>query len=200
MIKNTLFTFGHRKHHGKGTCAKMVMDYCFQNQIRAKRRSFADMMKEQCSKRYNLNNLLMSDPKYKQSKPEHLLGLTVRDVLLKEGAFARSIWEYAWASSLYKRVSIDFVNGVQVIVVNDLRFANEYDFLQASLADVRLVSILVHRKNGIFDDDGADAELPDEEGFGSVWKYIVENDDESELWIDGLREQTLEIVRKELKR
>lgn len=161
------------------------------------------MLKKQVADKYNLDFSKMDDNEYKLSKPKHLNGLTVRDVLIKEGCSARSIWEDVWANSVYQEI---LNSGKKIGIVSDYRFPNEYGCFDRSFdfwsslstsnnEKPKIIRILVHRPNGIFKNDGADGELPDIESPES-WDYIVINND-IPGWKNVLQENVLAIMQME---
>jgi hypothetical protein len=200
-----IFLFGHRQQHGKDTCCNILERIFKEKNISYGRTYFAKLLKKQVAEKYNLNFSLMDDNDYKLSKPEHLGGLTVREVLIKEGCGARSIWEDVWANSVYQEL---FSLNCQIGLVSDYRFPNEYKCFdrsfnyytsqQNSVDDIvkpKLIRVLVNRSQGIFKNDGADGELPDVEDPKS-WDYIIINQDVIN-WKDRLEENLIGIMQME---
>jgi len=205
MILSHIFLFGHRQQHGKDTCCNHLEDIFKEKTIPYCRSYFAKLLKYQIAERYNLDFYKMEDGAYKMSKPEHLGGLTVRDVLIKEGCGARVIWGDVWANSVYQEM---FMSDAKVGIVSDYRFPNEYGCFERSFdfwktkylppKDVikpKVVRVLVHRPSGVFKNDGADGELPDIEK-PECWDYIVINEDH-DGWKGRLKDQVVSIMQME---
>lgn len=127
---------------------------------------------------------------------------TVRDILIDEGRFARSIWDDVWAWQVYREL---FNSGAEIGFVSDWRYGNEanlnkmYDMFLSSVdgdtslyVKPKLVRIQVYRPKGVFKNDGADAELPDDFNF---YDYNIMND-EVPNWRDNLRNQLEDIISK----
>jgi hypothetical protein len=130
---------------------------------------------------------------------------TVRDILIEEGRFARSIWGDTWAWQVYKEI---FDSGMEIGIVSDYRYPNESDpdgklfdlFVQNKRAEdptwkfvkPKIIKIQVYRKDGIFANDGADAELPDDFSF---YDYNIMNETRAD-WRDNLKSQLLDILSK----
>jgi hypothetical protein len=185
-----IILLGHRKQHGKDTCAGII-----ENLLpgRVGRSMFAELLKRQSCERYNLDYSKMELNEYKASAPEHLGGRTVRDVLIDEGCFGRSIWQPVWASYAYRQV---IESGQEFGVITDYRFPNESeDFpeicrsLGVSHERIKLFKVLVHRPGGVFDNDGADGELPDLAT--DHWDFVINNDVEGDGWVKNLEQQVI---------
>lgn len=197
-----IFLFGHRQQHGKDTCCNILEEVFKNSNISYKRTYFAKLLKKQISERYNLDFNKMDSNDYKLSKPEHLNGLTVRDVLIKEGCGARAIWGDVWANCVYQEL---LNSNSKVGIVSDYRYPNEYgcfgrsfDFWKKENPDApvpKVIRILVHRPSGVFKNDGADGELPDIEK-PEFWDYIVINEDVVN-WDKRLKEQVVGIMEME---
>src|SRR4051812_4861238 len=99
-----IFLFGHRKQHGKDSCCDIMETLIRKKGLTHTRTYFAKKLKKHCADRYSLDFEKMELDQYKNSKPEHLNGLSVRDVLIKEGNFARGIWQDVWTSSAYSEI------------------------------------------------------------------------------------------------
>jgi len=130
---------------------------------------------------------------------------TVRDILIEEGRFARSIWGDTWAWQVYKEL---FDSGMEIGIVSDYRYPNESD-PNGKLFDLfvsnkqkedptwkfvkpKIIKIQVYRKDGIFANDGADAELPDDFSF---YDYNIINEPRPD-WRDNLKRQIEDILAK----
>jgi hypothetical protein len=199
-----VFLFGHRKQHGKDTCCDITEKILSSSDISFLRRSFASKLKKHCAERYNLDVSKMESDEYKKSKPEHLNGLTVREVLLKEGNFARSIWENAWTFSTFNDI---FESDKDVALISDFRYPNEVNcfstlFKQWSMGKENpgklpeIVKILVHRENGRFNSDGSDDQLPDLND--SLWDETILNNVENGDWYRNLFDQVQPVIHKHL--
>jgi hypothetical protein len=130
---------------------------------------------------------------------------TVRDILIEEGRFARSIWGDTWAWQVYDEI---FSSLTEIGIISDYRYTNEGDpdgkmfdlFVQNKKKDnpnckfikPKIIRIQVYRKDGIFTNDGADAELPDDFSF---YDYNIINDTRPD-WRDNLKKQLEDILAK----
>ncbi len=130
---------------------------------------------------------------------------TVRDILIEEGRFARSVWGDTWAWQVYKEI---FESGMEIGIVSDYRYPNEGDpnnklfelFVSNKQKEdptwkfvkPKIIKIQVYRKDGIFANDGADAELPDDFSF---YDYNIINETRAD-WRDNLKRQLLDILSK----
>lgn len=192
-----IFLFGHRKQHGKDTSVSMITDLLGDMNISVKSDYFARKLKEQACDKYGLDFNKMGDESYKNSKPAHLNGLTVRDVLIREGCGARAIWQNVWAFPVYKGL----LNcGAKVGLVSDFRYPNEYscfdecfDIVNASGTYVKpkLIKVLVHKPNGKFVSDGADDQLPDIDPY---WDFVITNDDTTDMWRQNIQRQLKNMI------
>lgn len=140
---------------------------------------------------------------------------SVRDILIEEGCNAREIWGDAWADNAYRKI---FNSGCKVGFISDYRFPNEYACFQSSLIrflDRRFLDsldktpmynfeqpkihrILVHRPAGLFNNDGADGELPDLED-KTAWDFVIMNNVEGNGWKKNLEDQIKQILNIILK-
>lgn len=189
-----IFLFGHRKQHGKDTCVQMVERILDEWNLTCQTSYFAKMLKEQAAEKYGLDFNRMGEEDYKNSKPAHLNGLTVRDVLIKEGCGARAIWQNVWAYPVYKEI---LLSKTHVGLVSDFRYPNEcgcfdecFDIINSSLKlkmeKPKIVKVLVHKPTGKFVNDGADDQLPDLDPY---WDFTILNDDTTENWKENLEKQ-----------
>lgn len=196
-----IFLFGHRKQHFKNGSCSILESVLKGKGISSKQSYFAKILKQQVAVRYGLDFEQMESEEYKKSKPKHLGGLSVRDVLLKEGCFARSIWQNTWALPLYNEL---LLSDATVGMCSDFRFPNEYSCFDecfdlidnrssVSLRKPKVIKVLVHRPTGIFASDGADDQLPDIDP--SYWDYTIMNDDVSENWIVNIEKQIKNMVK-----
>lgn len=198
-----IFLFGHRQQHGKDTCCSILEKIFKEKNISYCRTYFAKLLKRQVAEKYNLDFSKMDDNDYKLSKPAHLGGLSVRDVLIKEGCAARAIWQDVWANSVYQEI----LNSRNKIgIVSDYRFPNEcgcfdrsFEFWASQPSNTidkpKVIKVLVHRPNGVFKNDGADGELPDLEE-PEAWDYIIINEDR-DGWKQRLEENLIGIMQME---
>ena len=187
-----IFLFGHRAQHGKDTSVNLISAELDKLNISYKSSYFAKKLKEQVADKYGLIFERMGEEEYKKSRPPHLNGLTVRDVLVKEGCAARAIWENVWAFPVYKEL---LFSGTKIGLISDFRYPNEYicfnecfDIVNknANMKKPRLIKVLVHKHDGKFACDGADDQLPD---IDSYWDYIIRNDDASLNWRQNIQRQ-----------
>jgi hypothetical protein len=152
---------------------------------------FAKMLKQHCSERYGLDFNRMSDDTYKSKKIEHLENITVRDILIKEGCFARSLWGDVWAFPAYKEI---LLSQKSIGIISDFRFPNEYSCFDKcfnicqpnTLIKPRVIKVLVQRPDIKFENDGADDQLPDIDPY---WDYTILNNDKTEKWKKNLEKQ-----------
>jgi hypothetical protein len=219
IIMNTgetkaILLFGHRKRSGKDEICALMDDYYGPRGYKTR---FAKLLKKQVAERYNLDYSKMDDGSYKNWKPPHLspypvwvkiLGipvfkrykqLTVRDLLIEEGTtWARKIWNDCWSSATYKEI-ID--SKCEIGYIADYRFPNEYASYRKLIntsgisSPPKILRILVHRPLGIFECDGADDQLPDNDG--ESWDHVIYNDIEGGAWKEHLRTQLFNILEKE---
>lgn len=196
-----IFLFGHRKQHFKNGSCTILENILSKKGIKTKQSYFAKMLKQQVSARYGLEFEKMDDDVYKNSKPLHLNGLTVREVLIKEGCFARSIWQDTWALPMYTEL---LLSDAEIGICSDFRFPNEYSCFDScfdiinkdlSLNKPKIIKVLVHRTNGKFVNDGADDQLPDIDPY---WDYIIMNNDETANWKKNIEIQIDNMVKSVL--
>ena len=83
-----IFLLGHRAQRGKDRTADIIQNCLDRRGVSHTRTFFAKKLKKHCAERYSLDFERMELDEYKKSRPSHLGGLSVRDVLLKEGNFA----------------------------------------------------------------------------------------------------------------
>lgn len=190
-----IILLGHRQQHGKDTVGKIMFDAvgphrCFSTM-------FAKMLKKHCAERYNLDFDLMGGNEYKMTKPVHLAGKSVRDVLLEEGMYGRGIWLPVWASGAYREV---FNAKRDVGIITDFRFPNEFDdfeeicnVLNLDSSKTTITKVLVDRPDGEYKEDGADNMLPDDDG--EYWDYVIKNDVEGHGWFEHLKKQSLDVLK-----
>ena len=199
-----IFLFGHRKQHGKDTCCDILEKILEYRNITYTRTYFAKKLKKHCSERYDLDFYSMDDEDYKKSKPAHLGGLTVRDVLIKEGTLARSIWQDVWSSATYKEILDE---NRDIGIISDFRYPNEYksfykifnrfeDNCGVKRKNPIIIKVLVNRPKGKYVSDGADDQLPDlyKEGEEFVWDWVINNNIEDANWYNNLESQIESLV------
>jgi hypothetical protein len=130
---------------------------------------------------------------------------TVRDILIEEGRFARSIWGDTWAWHVYNEI---YSSGCEIGIVSDFRYPNEADpveklynlFLEKNNkkyqscipSKPKIIKIQVYRPDGVFKNDGADAELPDDFDF---YDYNIMNEPTPD-WRNNLKRQIRDILDK----
>lgn len=177
-----ILLLGHRAGMGKDVCCD-ILETIFQSErITYTRQSFADKLKRIVADKYGLEYSRMNDQAYKDLKPPHLNGRTVRDVLIHEGNQSREVWLPVWAWATYKNI---FESETKVGIISDFRFPNEYNDFNSlfekyandkSIETVcpKLVKILVDRPSQPYNDDGADGELPDDP---SYWDFVITNEE-----------------------
>lgn len=199
---SVVILFGHRQNCGKNLCCDILSDILSKNKIEYYQNSFAKNLKLQASDKYNLDFTKMDDQKYKDWTPPHLNGLSVRDVLIKEGNSARDIWIHTWAWYCYKEI---FSFNKPVSFVSDFRFPNEYNSFdnlfdmynsvngENCISKPKLIKVQVVRPSQPIKNDGADGELPDDFEF---WDYNIINEERDD-YIQILESQLIEILGKE---
>lgn len=192
-----IFLLGHRKTAGKDASTEILKTILDSKKISYHHEYFAKKLKEQAADKYGLNFNSMGDDKYKNSRPEHLNGLSVRDVLIKEGCGARAIWENVWAFPVYRNL---MNSGTSVGIISDFRYPNEYSCfdecfkllnITGELKKPKLIKVLVHRPDGKFVCDGADDQLPD---INPYWDFVIMNDDKTNNWKQNIQRQLKTMV------
>ena len=192
-----VFLFGHRKQHGKDTSVSMMISMLTEMGISVKSDYFARKLKEQACDKYGLDFNGMGDDAYKNSKPSHLNGLSVRDVLIKEGCGARAIWQNVWAFPVYKEL---MKSGAKVGLVSDFRYPNECSCFDECFRIIntnemytkpKIIKVLVHKPDGKFVSDGADDQLPDIDPY---WDFVIMNDDKTDNWRQNIQRQLKSMV------
>lgn len=198
-----IYLFGHRQQNGKDTCANLMYEYLQKKGISCIKTSFAKTLKKQVAERYCLSVEKMEFQEYKLSKPEHLGGKTVRDILIEEGNAARLIWKDVWAFAAYKEI---FSSNVNVGIISDFRYENEcdkeYKFLRIYTKEHNLQiqeyplikKILVNRLQYPKSSDIADNALTDDE---SYYDYVIYNKSVKN-WFEDLENQIISIIQKDL--
>lgn len=193
-----ILLLGHRAAHGKDVCCDILETIFQSGRITYTRQSFADKLKRIVADKYGLDYARMGDQAYKDTKPDHLNGMTVREVLIHEGNQSRSVWLPVWAWATYKNI---FESGTKVGIVSDFRFPNEYDDFESlfekyvtdnsiEASPPKIVKILVDRPSQPYNDDGADGELPD---VCDYWDFVVKNE-ETRYWKENLETQLYNII------
>lgn len=205
MVK-LVFLIGHRKQMGKDTTCDLAEAFLNENDISFIRTSFAAKLKKHCAERYDLDVGQMEFDEYKKSKPSHLNGLSVRDVLIAEGNFARKIWDNVWTFSAWNDI---FNSTDEVALVSDFRYPNEYECIQGEYklwasknsnvvrSCPKIVKVLVHREKGSFNNDGSDDQLPDLDA--NYWDEVILNNIEGLDWRDNMKKQVHAMIQKNLK-
>ena len=209
-----VYLFGHRQQMGKDSCCDILQNILNEKNISYRRTLFAKMLKKHAADRYGLDLAKMEDQAYKLSVVPHAAPKedgsprTVRDILIEEGRFARSIWGDTWAWQVYNEL---YSCGADVGIVSDYRYPNEGDpdskmynlFVENAKAThqgwsfekPKVVKIQVYRPDGIFKNDGADAELTDAFAF---YDYNIINDPRPD-WKENLKKQLTNILAETYK-
>jgi hypothetical protein len=205
-MTHAIFLLGHRRQHGKNFCGDVLEALLREKNISYITTSFAKKLKQHCAERYDLDFKQMEYDDYKKSKPKHLNGLSVRDVLIKEGNFARSIWENVWTYPAYQEI---FNAKKDFGLITDFRYNNEYFSFYKIYSEwakknppitkeTVIIPVLVHREKGVFNDDGADNNLPDLEGVHTIWKEVIYNNVEGNGWKEHIKTQVEEMLERNL--
>lgn len=197
---------------GKDTTCDLAERILHRNGVSFIRTSFAAKLKKHCAERYDLDAGQMEFDSYKKSKPEHLNGLSVRDVLIKEGTFARQIWGDVWTSSTYRGI---FESYSKVALISDFRYPNEYSCFENTFRSwakknnkedyptPKVVRILAHRPGGVFNSDGSDDQLPDLDP--TYWDETILNSIEDDgtrsfAWLYHIEDQVKPIIQNYLNK
>ena len=128
---------------------------------------------------------------------------SVRDILIEEGCKGRDIWENVWCWAAYKEI---FKSEADVGIISDFRFPNEKDSF-GKLQDFFIESnnlpkdiergvcktIQIYRPEGVFKNDGADAELPDDFEY---WDYNIVNEESPDY--ENILKSEMEIIMKDV--
>lgn len=203
MSVSHIFLFGHRKQHGKDTSVDIVKNILKKRNISFCDAYFAKMLKKHVAERYGLDFNKMNDDEYKKSKPKHLNGASVRDVLIKEGCTARSIWQNTWAFPVYNEL---LESNANIGLISDFRYPNEFDCFEecfdiyesnnsVNIEKPKLTKVLIHKPSGKFNNDGADDQLPDIDPY---WDFIILNDDTTPNWKLNLQKQLENMIKSTL--
>lgn len=197
----TIFLLGHRAQHGKNITCDFLGDLLESKKINYHKTYFAKLLKMQVAERYNLDFEKMEDNEYKNWCPPWIdpivkygvvVPRTVRQVLIDEGCGARAVCKDVWAASVYREI---IRSKCEVGIVSDYRFPNEYICnVKYVPKNTKVLRVLVHRPDGIFKNDGADGELPDDED-KTAWDFIIYNNDKTDMWRNNIKNQ-LEIMVK----
>jgi hypothetical protein len=142
-LPEKIFLFGHRAGHGKDESCDILEEILSKRKIKYCRNSFAKHLKQDAARKYMLDYSRMNDSDYKNSKPEHLNGLTVREVLIHEGNTARKIWLHTWAWSCFSEI---LESNSRIGFVSDFRFPNEASHYK-ELIDMYVNNKIVSNKN-----------------------------------------------------
>lgn len=203
-LPEKVFLFGHRAAHGKDESCNIVEEILAKRKIKCFRNSFAKSLKQFAANKYMLDFTRMNDFDYKNYKPDHLNGLTVREVLIHEGNTSRQIWLHTWAWACFSEI---LESGCKIGLVSDFRFPNEYlnfeelvhKFIDNKTNSVdynipKLIKVQIHMPEGTFNNDGADGELPDDFDF---WDYTIINHKNSKEWRSNLFKELEKILEEE---
>jgi hypothetical protein len=191
-MKPKIFIFGHRKQSGKNYCSD-VLNKHLTSFGTVHQTYFAKKLKKICADKYNLDFSRMEDNDYKNHKPKWIspkvdgTARTVRDILIEEGCAARAIWRHTWSNIAYQEI-ID--SGAKYGIISDYRFPSEYSH---GLGFGDIIRVLVYRPDGIFDNDGADGELPDKED-QTAWDFIIDNPPIQD-WQENLDKQITTLIQ-----
>lgn len=203
-----IFLVGHRQQHGKNTVVSILEEYLSERNVSYISTYFAKKLKKMCADKYGLDFSRMEDNTYKLSYPAWIsqkvdvdkdgtikyTPRSVRDILIEEGVSSRKIWADVWAEGVFKEIHHANKN---IGIVSDCRYPNECDYIYTTpgrqLAPKKLVKVLVHRASGIFNDDGADNLLPDNDG--NFWDHVIINQ-ETGNWETDLINQVKDMGKK----
>ena len=196
-----IFLFGHRKQHGKDTCCDIAEELLKEWNVQYCRTFYAKQLKIQASASHNLDASLMEDNDYKASKPEHLNGKSVRDILIEVGNNKRAEDPDYWVRAALNDL---LESQVGVGIISDFRFPNEalaYEHLITAEEKPMIHKVLVHRPDGVFAADGSDDQLPDLANTEDekYWDYVIMNNDTTENWKSSLREQVKEVLQNHVQ-
>jgi hypothetical protein len=206
QLPKHILLFGHRKQHGKDTCCDILENYFSNNNIKSYRTYFAKSLKEKCADKYILDIPSMESDDYKNSRPEHLNGKSVRDVLIEFGLAERAKDPLVFCRPVYTDM---YKSGADFCLVSDFRFPNEGNSGVFILEELmfkkrtkkaerqsfmnmmpQVHKILIHRPEGRFVNDGADDQLPDIDNY---WTHVIINEDTND-WKEKLTEKILSYI------
>ena len=118
---------------GKTTAAQYILD----TQPKSVWLSFADTLREivdvvfrkVCRKSQNVSSYKGAAAYFEKDSPQSELGgHTYRDFLLAFGAAGRRLYPNIWVDCL--KADMQDINGIENVVIDDLRFPNEYAMLR----------------------------------------------------------------------
>jgi hypothetical protein len=186
-----VIAFGHQKDVGKDTAARFVMTHLRTNSRvrKVEKRGFADKLKDVCFQLYSWAGL-MPGSWYEESAERRKLKEVVLPAL---GKSPRQIWiafgnevknaayRDTWLQYLFQSVKCDF------LIISDLRFPNEAEFIQANGGRV----VKVVRPSVAHTSDAADDPLLAFAG----WDHIITNDSD----LTGFYQQVSRYVEEMLR-
>lgn len=126
---------------GKDTTA----DYLCDN-FGFKRFAFADALKTTVSKQFNVPVDMMNTHKGKQSTLDQYGGITVRQLLIREGELARSKDIDVWAKVIIQEIKDSMVEGrSKRFVISDWRLETEYKAMLTAFDKDALITMRIVR-------------------------------------------------------
>lgn len=145
MIKYSIIGLSGKRGSGKDELSKKLAPLGWE------RVSFADELKHKIREEFNLTTE-QTDGKLKETpcgyKNEAGVELTPRDIMTLCGKYYRSVDSMFWVKQAFKRVSLldsqycNIGDVVKKIVVTDVRFTNEVEFLKSHGAHIIRISRL----------------------------------------------------------
>ena len=179
-----IFAFGYRRYVGKDTAARFFIHHIhtFYN-LTFQHVGFADYFKDECFRLFG--HLGLKSREYYEHHPDekdlYILGLgrSARDIWIKYSNSIREIYPNVWIDNTFTNLS------AQIILVRDLRFQAEVDFL------VRNGAVLIRIDRDVTNlNETADSDLQNFTG----WDYIIDNNTSK----NNLHEQVVAIIEKEV--
>lgn len=172
-----IIAFGHRKRVGKDTAAKFLDTHLRCHGVRSVKLSFAAKLKAVC---YDMFHWAGLQPGifYEDEKNAHLrevvlpkIGKTPRQIWIEVGNKMREVYSDVWIDN-----ALHGTPSAQVLIITDLRFANEASKVKA--LDGKIFKII--RGDAPVSDDASDCALDDYTG----WDRILENNGNLQVFHD----------------
>lgn len=173
-----IIAFGHKKRVGKDTCTKFLLEH-LRTKIAGKniqRGAFADIIKDIAYLLYGWANLKTRI--YYDNHPEEIntpleqlkcsngFPLSPRDIWIRLGtnAIRNNVCDETW---LYYLINTSKLNNIDILVISDLRFPNEANYIKKNNGLI----VKVNNNNTPKTDDVADCALDNY----NAWDHVIEN-------------------------
>lgn len=162
-----ILAFSGKATSGKTTAARHLVQMGGPNKHWAIE-SFATPLKSMVLEQFQCYGLTADDLVHNKNKMLPIGdGITVRQLLIRVGRMYREIDKDYWVRRLMERVNKNLESGCDLVLIDDMRYANEYDMLKA-----RGATLLRIERPGIpLIDDASETELD-----GHVFDHVVRND------------------------